>query len=217
MQPSERDEFDDQLAILCAGFNLPATPHRKQAYFAGLAKMTLVQFVRCIEHAVSEEGPEEFPTPRGIWRIHREFRKGHAQSSVPQIVEQDHLLFFANRLFFRHVVNRGGLGSMGKFAPGYGVTDCQPSAELIDARKVMRALVDWFLEPICEGDVMATPHEFVSQLILALARVSPVERVTVDAWLQVIEHDDARKPFEAHMGRPIPEKYNATLPSLVAA
>jgi hypothetical protein len=217
VQASEREEFEEQLAILCAGYNVPCTQHRKQAFFTGLGKMTLPQWVRCVDLAVSEEGPEELPTPKGIWRIHRGFRRGPAQSNVPQIEEQDHLLFFANRLFFRHVMNRGGLGSMGKFVPGRGMTDSQPSAELIDARRVVRALVEWFLGPITEGAADATPHEFVSQMIMALAKVSPVDQVTLDGWRAVVSHEDAHKPFEAYMGRPLPEKYRPMLLDLVAA
>lgn len=218
MQTSEMADFEEQLGILCAGFNVPSTAHRKQAYFAGLAKMSIVQFVRCVEHAVSEDGPEDLPTPKGIWRIHREFRKGPAAAAnAPQITEQDHLICFANRLFMRHVTNRGGLGSLGKFMPGYGLMNCQASAELIDARKVVRALVDWFLEPISEGDPMATPHEFVSQLISVLAKVSPIDQITIDGWREVIAHEDAHKPFEAFMGRPLPEKYRPKLLDLVAA
>lgn len=206
------------MKILCAGFNVPATPHRQHAYFAGLAKMSIVQFVRCVEFAVSEEGPDELPTPKGIWRIHREFRRSSAApQNVPQITEQDHLLFFANRLFFRHIVNRGGLGSLGKFVPGYGLVDCQASAELIDARKVVRALVDWFLQPISEGDALATPHEFVSQLIAVLGKVSPIDQVTIDDWRKVISHEDAQKPFDPAMGRPLPEKYRPKLLDLLAA
>lgn len=220
MQTSEREDFEEQLAILCAGYNVPATVHRKHAYFAGLAKMSMAQFVRCVEHAVSEQGPEEIPTPKGIWRIHRDFRKttAHGPAGAPQIAEQDHLLFFANRLFFRHLMNRGGLGSTGKFVPAYGMTDCRASAELIAARKVVRALVDWFLEPICDGAQDATPHEFVSQFIPALHAVSPMSPIdprTLSGWREMISHEDAHKPFEPYMGRPIPEKYRQMLTDLV--
>lgn len=211
MQTSEREEFEEYLGILCAGYNVPMTQHRKSAYFSGLAKMSLVQWVRCVEFAVGEEGPEELPTPKGIWRLHRAFRRSPAGSNVPQIVEQDHLLFFANRMFFRHCMNRGGLGSIGKFSPGYGLVDCEPSAELIAARKVVRALVEWFLEPISEGATDATPHEFVSQLIPALQAVSPIDPATLSGWREMIDHEDARKPFEPHMGRPIPDKYRPML------
>lgn len=106
---------------------------------------------------------------------------------------------------------------MGKFVPGYGLVNCQASAELIDAREVVRALVDWFLEPISEGDAMATPHEFVSQMMRALEKVSPVDQVTIDDWQAVISHEDAHKPFESYMGRPLPEKYRPKLLDLVAA
>ena len=207
MQTSEREDFEEQLAILCAGFNVPATVHRKHAYFAGLAKMSMAQFVRCVEYAVSEAGPDELPTSKEIWRIHRDFRKHPAVQSVPQVEEEDHLLFFANRLFFEHFQHRGGLGSMGRLSPGHGLVDCGGSRELIEGRRALRELVEWYLAPISEGDPDATPQAFITALIAAVDRVSPLTPHTRASWLRRSEDAQAAQPFPVHMGRPIPEKY----------
>lgn len=217
MQSGDRPEFEEQLAVLCAGFNVPATPHRKHAYFAGLAKMSLAQFVRCVEFALSDDGPEELPTTKGIWRLYRRLRAPRAPLNVPRIEEKDHLLFFANRLFFRHLMNRGGLGSMGRFVPGYGLVDCHASQELSRARVALRDTVEWFAGPIREADPDATPHAFVTSLIKALEKISPIDRRTLDGWAAMIAHPDALKPFEPHMGRELPAEYGcAAQPDLLS-
>lgn len=209
MLSTDRGEFEIQLGALCAGFNVPATKDRQEAYWTGLAKMSLSQFVRVVSFALGEAGPERFPTVNAVWQIHKKARHNTEvkKQNVPQIEDQDHLLFFANRMFFKHMVNRGGLGSIGTFVEGYGMRYCKSSDELRSARKAVRDLVDYFSGPICDGDDMATPAEFVAQLIVALDRVSKIDAKTITAWGQMVKHPDAHKPFAPHMGRPLPEKY----------
>lgn len=209
MLSTDRVEFESQLGALCAGFNVPATKDRQEAYWTGLSKMTLLQFVRCVEGALGQDGPEKFPTVNALWQIHRKARH-HAPQSVPQIEEQDHLLFFANRMFFRHLMNRGGLGSTGRFVQSYGMVDCKASPELRAARKVVRDLVDYFMGPVSEGDEDATPAEFVRQMIVALDKVSRIDSRTLTGWAEMVKHADALKPFETYMGRPLPEKYQSS-------
>lgn len=203
MQSTDRTEFEAQLAALCAGFNVPATKERQEAYWTGLSKMSLPQFVRTVEHALGEEGPEKFPTTGFMWKLYKR-AKNQTQTikqNVPQIEQKDHLLFFANRMFFRHLMNRGGLGSTGRFIPAYGMVDCKASAELLAARKVVLDLVEYFSGPIREGADDATPAEFVAQLIVALDKVSKIDSKTLDGWREMSAHPDAKKPFEPYMGR----------------
>jgi hypothetical protein len=205
MLSTDRTEFESQLAALCAGFNVPATKERQEAYWTGLSKMSLPQFVRTVEHALGEDGPEKFPTTGSIWKLykHAKSQTQTIRQNVPKLEQQDHLEYFANRMFMRHITNRGGLGSSGRFTPGYGLVDCKASVELVAARAVLRELVDYFSGPICEGDEDATPAQFVEQLIVALDKVSKIDQKTLRGWGEMASHADARKPFAPHMGRPL--------------
>jgi len=210
MLSTDRPEFEAQLAALCAGFNVPATKERQEAYWTGLSKMSLPQFVRTVEYALGEDGPEKFPTTGFMWKLYKQ-AKNQSQTikqNVPQIEEQDHLLFFANRMLMRHIHNRQGLQATGRFIPAHGMVDCKESDELLAARKVVRDLVDYFSGPICEGDEDATPAEFVTQLIVSLDKVSKVDSKTLLGWDEMIAHPDAKKPFDRYMGRQLSARHD---------
>lgn len=208
MLSTDRKEFEAQVATYCAGCNVPATAERQEAFWIGLSKMTLIEFSRCVEFVLSEGGPEKPPlTPKAIWRLHREIQS-KARTSTQQVIhrgeQQDHLLYFANRMFLRHIVMRGGLGSTGRFAPGYGLVDCKASEELLKARAALRDTVAWFCGPIREGDTDATPHVFVTALIKALGRVSRIDPRAQSAWERMLEEPSAMVPFPPSMGRELP-------------
>jgi len=57
----ERPEFDKQLAILCAGLDVPCTDERKEAYWKGLNRMSLPLFTRAVEQILSEENWTKVP------------------------------------------------------------------------------------------------------------------------------------------------------------
>lgn len=75
MHSSEREEFETHLGTLCAGFNVPMTELRTDAYWRGLQQMSALQFARVVEHALSERGPERIPTVPQVWNLHRELRR----------------------------------------------------------------------------------------------------------------------------------------------
>lgn len=204
MLSTDREDFEAQVATLCAGFNIPATPERQEAFWIGMAKMSLIEFSRCVEFALSEEGPDKFPSTKAIWRLHRDIKsnaRAHTQHVVHRGEQQDHLLYYANRMFLRHIAMRGGLGSTGRFVPGYGLVDCKASEELLKARAALRETVAWFCGPIREGDPDATPHAFISALIKALGRVSPIDPRAQREWERMLEEPRAHEPFPAFMGR----------------
>lgn len=214
MLSTDRQEFETQCATLCAGFNVPPTKERIEAFWIGLKNMSLLQFVRVVEHALSEDGPDKFPTPKGMWALHRAAKSHPANADQPaRPSDPDHLLYFANRMFLRHLVNRSGLGSTGTFKPGYGMVDCKASPELLAARKAVRDLVEWFSVGVREGDPDATPIAFVELYIKALGRVSPIDKRSLDGWAEMCKHPDAAIPFEPHMGRELPA-YQQRLPEL---
>jgi hypothetical protein len=85
MQSTDRDEFKAQLSILCAGFNVPLGD-REEAYWKGCAKMSLIEFARCVEFALGESGPEKIPTTNQLWHM-RTLMK--ARSAAPLTVSQN--------------------------------------------------------------------------------------------------------------------------------
>jgi hypothetical protein len=209
MQATDREEFEAQLAILCAGKDVPVTQARKDAYWRGMGRLTLAQFARCVDYALSEWSEEGMPSTSQLWSIHRGFRTrpGTAALLATPDDTRDHLLFFANRMFLRHIQSRGGLGSTGRFVPAYGMVDCKPSEELIAARAAVRDLVDWFSGPVLEGDSDATPAEFIRQFIENLDKVSPITAETRAFWEGNRAMPQSLIPFPRHMGRELDSRY----------
>jgi hypothetical protein len=207
MQAGDREEFDSQMQILCESYDKP-WKSKLEAYWESMQKMSIVEFARCVEFAISALGPDKFPTTRVMWEILGKFRARapvRQQQLDPEIDTdpRDHLLYFANRMFLRHVITRGGLGSTGKFAPSHGMTNCVASPELLAGRKVITDLVAWFSEPAREGDLDATPAEFVRQLLAGLDRVLPPTPATRAIWSDRIKDPSQQIPFPAFMGRDI--------------
>lgn len=79
MNSAERPDFDKQIELLTASFNVPPMGARGDAYFIGLSKMTLPAFIRVVEFCLSESAPEKFPSVRKVWDIHRQLRAPGAQ------------------------------------------------------------------------------------------------------------------------------------------
>lgn len=73
MLSTDRSEFDAQLVMLCAGFNVPVG-ERSAAYWKGLAKMELLTFARVVEECLGENGPEKFPTVGVCWNVSKKMR-----------------------------------------------------------------------------------------------------------------------------------------------
>jgi hypothetical protein len=123
-----------------------------------------------------------------------------------KVATSDHLLYFANRLFFRHIFERRGLGSKARWHPlNARLVDHVASPELIACREGIRRVVAWFIQPVLDGDPDATPAEFTRQI---LAELEKAGRVT-DGFRQycraAVEHQFAPKPFAREMARPIEE------------
>lgn len=194
MLSTEMDGFEAELAKLCAGFEVPVTKHRKDAHWSGLRKMSLAQYQRCVDIAIGEDGPDDFPTPKAIWRIHRQLRvAGPADAvhtSARVMSDPDHLEYFANRLLLKHLTHRCGLGS-----------GAQASAELADCLEFKRELVSEWLPYIRERDEDATPAEFLRRWILGLRRVSRVDKAELVALQAFADDERSLTPFPGHVGR----------------
>lgn len=82
MHSGDREEFENQVRTLCAGFNVPPGD-RIEAYWRGLAKMDLPTFARVVEHALGADGPEKIPTTGQCWQISKQMR------SRPRVFEHE--------------------------------------------------------------------------------------------------------------------------------
>lgn len=80
----ERPQFEDELAVLCAGFDVPATTARKEAYWRALNRMQLGTFTRLVEFALSEDGPDDLPTAPKLWQLYRELRTRWNRPAEPE-------------------------------------------------------------------------------------------------------------------------------------
>jgi hypothetical protein len=204
MHSDDREEFRVELGKLCAAFNVPATKAREDAYFTGLAKMSLAQFRRCVEHAIGPDyGEDTLPTTGKIWRIY----KGTAFVSPPTVKalppDPDHLEYFANRLLWMHVSHRGGLGSIGRFVPAYGMVDCHASDELRRCLKFKREIVAEFCAWIRDGDESATPEAFLQWWLIGMQKISDVLPRTIKDIEHLAAAPEAKNPFPPVMARPL--------------
>lgn len=82
------DEFDQQLAILCAGFNKPCTNQRRDAYRKSLGRLSNPAWSRLVEYCISENGPDDLPTTKECWRIYRGLRARAPSDERPKSVEE---------------------------------------------------------------------------------------------------------------------------------
>jgi hypothetical protein len=223
MLSTDRAEFESQLRKLCAGFDTPYTTDREEAYWSGLQQMSLLQFVRCVDEALGpnyldakDPATKRIPTTGSVWKLHRAARTRATQIAqpAPRLDARDHILFFANRLLLRHLINRGGLGSTGTFKPGYGMTNCEASDELLASRKFIRVLVAEFQSYTLEGDMDATPAAFIEQLIAGLTRIGPIDSRTLAGWQRQMQFPQAQQPFPTFMARPLQiESQQALVPA----
>jgi hypothetical protein len=84
MLSDDRKEFDSMMDQLCVGLGAVSYDVRKEAYWKGLAKMSLIQFGRVVEFCISEEGPAKVPTVPEVWKLWRSIQgKARAASSRP--------------------------------------------------------------------------------------------------------------------------------------
>jgi len=116
---ADRAQFDSQLGALCAGFNVPMTELRSEAYWRGLERMQLSQFARVVSHALGEDGPERIPLVPQCWAIWKQIRHRRApsqESAPPQAPPFDHFHGFGQRCLLRFLRQAGGVddGTLGR-------------------------------------------------------------------------------------------------------
>jgi hypothetical protein len=192
MQTADTPQFEEHIARLCAEFEQPLTKARKDAYWAGVAKMSLPAFIRCVDFAIGEEGPDTLPTAKGLWKIYGRLRAPLAPvQTYARDSGEDHIERWANRLLYAHLAGRGGVGSVNR----------QASAELEACLKLRRDLIAWFIEPIREADPDTTPAEFLRQWMAGLQEISHIEKATYARWCAMLEQPEMLEPFRPSMAR----------------
>lgn len=108
MYSTDREQFDVQLSLLCQGYGF-WVGDRSEAYWKGLSKMSLPSFARCVEFALSEDGPEKIPNVHGVWKIHRGLRASgpNQEGTAPQKEpEYGKWLIRVNLLFLTYLMRR---------------------------------------------------------------------------------------------------------------
>lgn len=178
-QPDDADML--KLKREFQGFDLTSELENFRDYWtaktgAAATKMDWRATYRIWMRKAAKEGPKK--------GVHQAYRPSET-SSRNREPEADHLLYFANRLLFRHLLDRHGIGP----------------EELGAALKVKREAIAWFTQPVRDGDESATPKEFVTQFASALAKVSKLTHNTRKAWRRYLEAADAQKPFPVAMAR----------------
>src|ERR1700761_4598794 len=97
MNPHQRQEFDQPLAVLCAGFDVPCTPERQEAYWIALQGMQLGNFTRTVPLLLQEEGATRLPKPAAIWAASKKLRAQGPEKPVDDGFRGDHWDQAANR------------------------------------------------------------------------------------------------------------------------
>lgn len=114
MQPADRADFEAQMRKFCAGANLPPTDERIEAFWTGLAKMALHEFVRATDHLLALE-EWSFPRkPGALWGVVRELKAQHRPVPLQPLPERqwhgDKWDRAANLHLFGHVARQARRG-----------------------------------------------------------------------------------------------------------
>lgn len=73
MQASDRPEFERQVAMLFAAYNVPPGD-RSEAYWKAFNVLGLVEFARMIEFTIGPDGPEKLPTVPQLWKLRKSMK-----------------------------------------------------------------------------------------------------------------------------------------------
>ena len=161
MLSTDKPEFEVQLTLLCQGYGF-WLGDRLEAYWKGLSKMHLSSFVRCIDFALSEDGPEKIPNVHGIWKIHREMReRGMAHIAKPSMPApaENKWLRHVNGLFLKYLARRRLTQAFkGDLNIGMRRSECLSLAKFFEGLEM-------------EGDSEATVVELRSKFYRSMDRI----------------------------------------------
>lgn len=144
MNSTERAAFREELEVLFGAFP-PArlSDAQEEAYWRGLAAMSLPAFRRAVERAIdAERGEERLPSPRRLWAISLELRdearsrEQRARKEAEQHVDQ--FVAYANRVLLWFCL--AAPGQSPEYEDGIGPRMRQMRGA--PSRKSLRAILD---------------------------------------------------------------------------
>jgi hypothetical protein len=71
VQESDAKGFDRALSRLCAGFDVPVTDARREAYWRAFRKLTVLEFAGLVDTALVESTFASMPTVGALRELHR--------------------------------------------------------------------------------------------------------------------------------------------------
>ena len=74
MQESDAKGFERALSRLCAGFDVPLTDARREAYWRAFRKLRLLEFTGLCDTALVESTFASMPTVGALWELHRKLQ-----------------------------------------------------------------------------------------------------------------------------------------------
>jgi hypothetical protein len=109
MLTTDRSDYDKLFDTWCVGLGAIPTEARREAYWKGLSKMSVIQFSRVVDHCLSEDGPEKIPTVPGVWKLWRSIAAAARTRSMPPPQppeEQSEGLKLVNGMFLQYINRR---------------------------------------------------------------------------------------------------------------
>lgn len=158
MNSSDKPQFDEQIALLCAGYNVPVSV-RPEAYWKGLEKMSIVELARCVEFALGEDGPDKIPTTKDLWNIRKQLRVHRAPpQKIEAVTHESTGLRLVNGLFLQFLSEK----RLGQNFKG--------DLHVMARRRECLDLAEW-LDGLIAEDMLPTPLERQRAFDAAMARV----------------------------------------------
>lgn len=114
MNSSDRGDFERELAVLFAAIDKPVTEARSEAFWRGLAKMSMLEFSRSVERLLQDlqegEAPRYFSVA-DVWAARRRLRAAPVVYVHEQPIQQQPMDGWdvrANELLLKHLATRLG-------------------------------------------------------------------------------------------------------------
>lgn len=73
METLDRPEFERQVSLICAAYNVPMGD-RGAAYWTAFNRLGIIEFARIVERVIGPDGPDKMPTVKQLWDIRRELK-----------------------------------------------------------------------------------------------------------------------------------------------
>jgi hypothetical protein len=82
VQETDAKGFDRALSRLCAGFDVPVTDARREAYWRSFRKLNLLEFAGLVDTALVESTFASLPTVGALWELHRKLQPPSPSATV---------------------------------------------------------------------------------------------------------------------------------------